>query len=238
MTVMLRSIGVPVRFVTGFLTGEYQEKTHSSILRDSDYHAWTEVYFPRYGWITLDATQGGSPSESSGAALDISPDNALFDIDLDNFKNPLNSGLNAVPQVVPNEDVPVLEGTSSTASDSHINPFLVIGSAFIAGLLVLYFLLRRKTRYGPDLYSPLIFLSSLCGLGPRLGQTSLEFAEQLASAIPGQASIIKKIINGYVASCYGSEETSSQLYIDKHLWDMLRKTLTRRIIHRGYYLEE
>src|ERR1700728_2356376 len=56
MTVMLRSIGIPARYVTGFLPGEYNDVGGDYIIRGSDAHAWVEVFFNGYGWITFDPT--------------------------------------------------------------------------------------------------------------------------------------------------------------------------------------
>ena len=60
MAVMLRSIGIPARYVTGFLPGEYNDVGGDYIVRESDAHAWVEVFFPDYGWITLDPTPPGN----------------------------------------------------------------------------------------------------------------------------------------------------------------------------------
>jgi len=59
MTVMLRAIGIPARYVSGFLPGEYNDVGGDYIVRESDAHTWVEVYFPGYGWITFDPTPAG-----------------------------------------------------------------------------------------------------------------------------------------------------------------------------------
>jgi protein-glutamine gamma-glutamyltransferase len=64
MTIMLRSIGIPARYVTGFLPGEFNDVGGDYIIRESDAHAWVEVYFPNYGWITFDPTPPGSDQHS------------------------------------------------------------------------------------------------------------------------------------------------------------------------------
>jgi hypothetical protein len=64
MTVMLRSVGVPARYVTGFLPGEYNDLGRDYIIRQSDAHSWVEVYFPGYGWVTFDPTPSGNESRS------------------------------------------------------------------------------------------------------------------------------------------------------------------------------
>ncbi len=60
MTVMLRSIGIPSRYVGGFLPGEFNDVGGDYIVRESDAHTWVEVYFPSYGWITFDPTPPGN----------------------------------------------------------------------------------------------------------------------------------------------------------------------------------
>ena len=56
MTVMLRSLGIPARYVNGFLTGEYNDVGGDFVVRASDAHSWVEVYFPSFGWLTFDPT--------------------------------------------------------------------------------------------------------------------------------------------------------------------------------------
>ena len=56
MILMLRSIGIPSRLVTGFLASEWNEFGNYYTVRQRDAHAWVEVYFPRSGWITFDPT--------------------------------------------------------------------------------------------------------------------------------------------------------------------------------------
>jgi transglutaminase-like putative cysteine protease len=52
---LLRLAGVPTRVVTGFATGaETDDETYE--VRDSDAHAWIEVYFPGYGWVAFNPT--------------------------------------------------------------------------------------------------------------------------------------------------------------------------------------
>ncbi len=56
MVVMLRTIGIPARLVTGFLATEWNEYGGYFTVRQRDAHAWVEVYFPRSGWVTMDPT--------------------------------------------------------------------------------------------------------------------------------------------------------------------------------------
>ena len=64
MTIMLRTLGIPARYVTGFLPGEYNDVGEDYIIRASDAHSWVEVYFPGYGWQTFDPTPPGDQKRS------------------------------------------------------------------------------------------------------------------------------------------------------------------------------
>jgi hypothetical protein len=56
MVLMLRSIGIPSRLVTGFLATEWNEFGNYYTVRQRDAHAWVEVYYPQSGWTTMDPT--------------------------------------------------------------------------------------------------------------------------------------------------------------------------------------
>lgn len=60
MAVMLRTLGIPSRVVTGFRSDEFNDLTGSYVVRAKDAHAWVEAYFPGYGWQTFDPTPGGN----------------------------------------------------------------------------------------------------------------------------------------------------------------------------------
>ena len=63
MVTMLRSQGIPARFVVGYTSGE-QVGTSEWAVRGLDSHAWVEVYFPETGWVRFDPTPGG-PREAA-----------------------------------------------------------------------------------------------------------------------------------------------------------------------------
>lgn len=52
--VMLRSVDVPARLVTGYAGGEPGDG--SRLLRSSDAHAWVEAWVPGAGWVSADPT--------------------------------------------------------------------------------------------------------------------------------------------------------------------------------------
>jgi transglutaminase-like putative cysteine protease len=58
MAVMLRIQGIPARIVTGYSMGEFDYEINEYRVRVNNAHAWTEAYFPGYGWIEFEPTAG------------------------------------------------------------------------------------------------------------------------------------------------------------------------------------
>ena len=56
MALMLRWLGIPARVAAGFTSGKFEDGVWR--VTDHDAHAWVEVWFPRYGWLTFDPTPG------------------------------------------------------------------------------------------------------------------------------------------------------------------------------------
>ncbi len=54
MTVLLRASGVPCRYVEGFISRYENERVRE--VKGTDAHAWVEVYFDDYGWVTFEPT--------------------------------------------------------------------------------------------------------------------------------------------------------------------------------------
>ncbi len=59
MAVLARLCGLPARVVTGFSPGNYNALTKIFEIHEYHAHAWTQIFFEQYGWLTLDATPPG-----------------------------------------------------------------------------------------------------------------------------------------------------------------------------------
>jgi len=58
---LMRAAGIPARIVTGYQGGEYNKVGNYLIVRQSDAHAWTEVWIENKGWVRVDPTAAVSP---------------------------------------------------------------------------------------------------------------------------------------------------------------------------------
>jgi len=69
MAVMLRTQGIATRIVNGFHGGDYNETAGVTVVRQSNAHAWVEVYFPGENvWVAFDPTPSAVQQGSTGIA--------------------------------------------------------------------------------------------------------------------------------------------------------------------------
>ena len=54
MALMVRSLGIPARVVSGYRGGEWRQRDRSYTVRGYMAHLWVEVYFIGLGWVTFD----------------------------------------------------------------------------------------------------------------------------------------------------------------------------------------
>jgi transglutaminase-like putative cysteine protease len=66
MAVMLRTLGIPSRVATGFLSGVFNPMTGWQVIRASDAHSWVEAWIPGQGWTTFDPTPSDPSAVTSG----------------------------------------------------------------------------------------------------------------------------------------------------------------------------
>lgn len=67
--VMCRAVGIPARYVTGFVTPAQADENGVYIITNKQGHAWAEIYLEGYGWRRFEPT----PSENSTGRLSMLP---------------------------------------------------------------------------------------------------------------------------------------------------------------------
>jgi transglutaminase-like putative cysteine protease len=78
-TLLMRAAGIPARVVTGYQGGETNQAGNYLIVRQSDAHAWSEVYLEDRGWVRVDPTAAVSPDRiENGLDLALRDSDAVF----------------------------------------------------------------------------------------------------------------------------------------------------------------
>jgi transglutaminase-like putative cysteine protease len=71
---LMRAAGVPARIVTGYLGGEWNPVGGYLIVRQSDAHAWTEVWLEGSGWTRIDPTAVVAPGRLESGIFELASD--------------------------------------------------------------------------------------------------------------------------------------------------------------------
>ena len=142
---MLRSLGIPARFVVGYAQGEYDPQTQTYTVRKLDSHAWPEVYFLDYGWVPFEPTVSQPPFilpvGSDRTEDDFTPpdrgDEPIMD---DLFDAPL-AGMDEAPW----DDSEQFEALPPRVEGTTIAWFLLI--TFLLVMILIIFILQRPELF-------------------------------------------------------------------------------------------
>jgi len=189
MTVMMRSLGIPARWVTGFVTGAWNEEIKAYEVRNSDAHAWVEVYFDDYGWVPFE------PTSSFALPGEAKMDHRAKEMEQVQKENLVEKGTRVEPR-----------------KDGEKGYYFQVAGA--AGVLCCFWLAKRfrRRRQGKDKqdYSALqnIYLRMLKALESKgyrkqESQTPREYAWSLEDKLPGQMEFILRVTEEYLANRYG-----------------------------------
>ncbi len=234
-TSLMRAAGVPSRLVVGYQGGEFNSWGRYYTVRQSDAHAWAEVWLEGRGWVREDPTAVIAPDRVSYGAQGyaaLSPDNELGGSRLDRLRR-LNApgplrwlGHNALlawdsldqqwNQAVLGYDAEqqlnLLQRFNLGDLDILGGTVLTLASVFsllAIGMAGARFLTRgRAVRSDParELYA--LFCARLARAAKVVRQDNegpLDFARRAAQALPAQANDIRRITDLYVASRYAAD---------------------------------
>jgi hypothetical protein len=213
MTVMLRAVGIPARYVEGYSQQAARDGVYH--VRELDGHSWTEVFFPRYGWVEFEPT-GADPINVRAVA----PDDAALPV---------------IPQRTrPISDIeltPEPEGRFNTGTEDAIprQPlwqrlgiwgWTGLGLAGVGFLATVALVVRRRRQVeglsaAERIYDDLVgWARRLFQIQPLDHQTPLEYAGVVAVAVPGGTAAIEQIADYYVQERFGGKEISTELVTD------------------------
>lgn len=179
--VMMRAAGIPARVVTGYQGGEMNPGDGFMAVRQSDAHAWAEVWLPNRGWTRVDPTAAVAPNRIEQNLSNVIPRTLLGGlITLDGTENrwiaqlatlrqhweAINNGWNQwVLNYTPERQKKFLEWFGFDDVDWSTMALLMLALATIAvAVVVVPLLLQQKKR------DPLVALyDALCNRMARNG---------------------------------------------------------------------
>ncbi len=218
--VLMRLSGIPARLVSGYQGGEPNPLDDYLIVRQSDAHAWVEVWLPEAGWTRIDPTAvippdriletperqrprlaGGTRVEVEAGWLRRGLRQAGFLLDmLDNRWNQWVLGFDRERQVA------LMRRLGLDPHDA-LQIGLLLAGLSLGAILILVLRTRRQERPRPDPLARLWqrFCRRLArrGLRPRPGETPLAFARRAAAAMGANTDEIEAIGRLYAALRYG-----------------------------------
>ena len=208
--VMMRSAGIPARVITGYQGGFHNRIGDYWLVRNSDAHAWTEVWLSERGWVRVDPTAAVAPERiRSGLSGIVPPPGALsrFGQPLWNVLDAMRRGWNFV--VVDFNADRQRELLRQLGLD--IEDWRQLGVALIVSIaLALVLSFAMLWRSGPArTEDPLLaawqkLCQRLAGVGLRKTpmETPGRFIERAARALPGDAARLHALSARYVAQRY------------------------------------
>lgn len=216
MTVMLRALGIPARFVEGFALppsapSESDGKGHRTYqVFNSQAHAWVEAYFPGYGWVTFDPTpradlpliarsapapvQEESPSSTPTQTLPGQP------VPQDNRSREPIEGLDDL-------ELPGPAPAPAREWPWYLTPLLLLGVLILLAARTLRAQDRFQSRESRSLvqeaWEKASGLLGRFGMGRAPHQTPQEYAEQIGTAMPPLREEARLVAEDYNLARYG-----------------------------------
>ena len=241
---MARSLGIPARVAAGFAPGERQDDD-TYLVRESNAHAWGEVYFPGYGWQIFESTKSIDPRfirPTGDPATVVPPANGrdpLLDFELDPTDR---RGINALPSVdFIDGGVDAAQPDAPGAADQARggNALLVAVLLVGAGAFV-WIRMRRSQRSwrflpaGDRAWRQLTMAADRAGVGPRPSETIYEYSGWLEDQLPSHVEPIRTVADGKVWQAYsGQRMTATASTALEQAWSRLRIPLIWLAIRRS-----
>ncbi|MEW6025139.1 MAG: DUF3488 and transglutaminase-like domain-containing protein [Pseudomonadota bacterium] len=228
---LMRAAGIPARVVTGYQGGELNPLDGYLTVRQSDAHAWAEVWLARRGWVRIDPTAAVAPERVQRGLEGAVPQRPPFGIDglgrfinIDGEANPwlvqmryavgaMNNGWNQwVLNYTPQRQRGMVEQLQSSLLDWRLPVWLV--SLAIVLLLVRIWRQRRGIDPVDALYSALCTRLSRLGLARSPDEGPHAYAERIGAAgklAPGAQAAAQDFLRRYSAWRYAPRRADAQL---------------------------
>ncbi len=258
MAVMLRSLGVPTRFVAGFAQGEWDAPYQRYVVRESDAHTWVEVFFPGYGWVEFEPTANRAlprsaalPTPTPTPAVTLTPaaDGDSAGAGLTPAAGPeatlgaiMAAATPTLPTVTPTDaPLPPLQSgtTNPEATPPAVGPLLflilvVIVSVVLMGLLIPWWIEARGLNGLSPIakaYARLHRYGAWLGLRPRPSETPFERGQRLMQTAPQASRAVEQITGWYNVERY-RRAPAARAETVRRTWGRARRALIRLALAR------
>mgnify|MGYP001817297630 FL=1 len=225
--VLMRSAGIPSRIVLGYQGGELNPMGGHMIVRQSDAHAWNEVWLDGVGWRRVDPTSAVAPERievgRSGSMFDgvaeswgfSSPSMWVYELQM--YMDALNAKWNEwILGYGPENQDRFMEWLGMDDPDWRKKMLTLVG--LVVGIILVISLLLAL-RYTPPkrdraaiLYKKFVKKS---GIEPESGETPAMFAERLADVSTLPAEMVTLITDSYLEARYGAPAPKSLDRLEK-----------------------
>jgi hypothetical protein len=224
MVVLARSAGIPARYAMGYAPGVFDPAQGRFLVRESDSHAWPELYFPGIGWVEFEPTSAIPVIQRSAL-----PSNPLASPAWLKGSNPVFSAVwNFLGMLVRRIGTPVL-GVGLTLLFVYLAWILLTPARII---------LLPSPRMLRGMYRTLLAHGRRLGIPLSRATTPAEFGILLAGIYPARANPIQRIVELYSRMVYGAKKISPQerraavgnwLPTDRGLWRIwIRRKILRK----------
>ncbi|WP_243040031.1 transglutaminase TgpA family protein [Dyella sedimenti] len=235
-TVLMRAAGIPARVVTGYQGGYWNSLGNYLLVRQSDAHAWSEVWMPGRGWQRVDPTAAVRPERvSQGAAAaaatasDWSPNQ--WWLGLRNRWDIVNRWWN---QGVIGFDTLRQHGLLTPfgmrdANAGMLGLVLAVGGSLMAMLGLLWAVWTRPT--GDPAREALRLLErrlAAAGVARRHSEGPQHYFSRAARAFPSQRAELERLMRTYLALRYAYDEPPAGLL--KNFRQAVRDFRPRRVV--------
>lgn len=218
--VLMRSAGIPARVVTGYQGGWWNASDAYLLVRQSDAHAWAEVWLDQRGWVRVDPTAAVSPARIEfGASATNSSGSWMQAGWVREMRNRLDVVNRLWNEGIIRFDRLRQQGLLTQFGVADANP----GDLMLALSLVLAFVLLAATiwaiRAAPRRHGDAIDQAwqrlgrrlARGGIEPRANEGPIDLLARVHAASSDLGQAFEPLARGYVALRYGGDTDAERM---------------------------
>ena len=244
MVVMVRSLGIPARWVKGYTHGTFTGREDGKNIYEvtnNNAHSWVEVYFPETGWVPFEPTKGFTNNNRFEYNNSESGQDEPEEAEEEQNELPENTPEKPEPpqpeQNAGNEDS-FAESAQKTIEEHKwtivlIAALLILAAAlsyaargkWLPRLWLLYFRSGNDPGRMEKAYEVLLKQMARYGIKRKSDQTLRDYSRYIDEYF--RTSDMSKLTREYERILYNQEDASAYWEKSKPLWEkMMRKTIT------------